>query len=116
MKTIIRLEELAKWIFAWMLTLYLGFNWWIFFAFLFLPDVSMIGYFVNKKTGAILYNIVHHQALAIGVILAGYLAGNLNLEFAGLVLFGHSAMDRFFGYGLKYFEGFMSTHLGKIGA
>ncbi|HEY0262180.1 MAG TPA: DUF4260 family protein [Chitinophagales bacterium] len=31
------------------------------------------------------------------------------------MMFGHSSMDRFFGYGLKTEEGFKFTHLGKIG-
>lgn len=30
-------------------------------------------------------------------------------------MIGHSSIDRIFGYGLKYKEGFGFTHLGKIG-
>jgi len=30
-------------------------------------------------------------------------------------MFGHSSMDRMFGYGLKTEEGFKYTHLGMIG-
>lgn len=30
-------------------------------------------------------------------------------------MLGHSAMDRLFGYGLKYNKGFKYTHLGEIG-
>jgi hypothetical protein len=37
------------------------------------------------------------------------------LEFEGLILFSHSAMDRMLGYGLKYESGFKFTHLGEIG-
>jgi hypothetical protein len=33
----------------------------------------------------------------------------------GIVLFGHSSLDRMLGFGLKYKEGFGFTHLGKIG-
>jgi len=33
----------------------------------------------------------------------------------GIILFSHSAMDRVFGYGLKYPDSFKNTHLGKIG-
>lgn len=29
--------------------------------------------------------------------------------------FPHAAMDRIFGYGLKYEKGFKYTHLGEIG-
>lgn len=31
------------------------------------------------------------------------------------ILFGHSAMDRIFGYGLKFNDNFKNTHLGWIG-
>jgi hypothetical protein len=37
------------------------------------------------------------------------------LQIAGIILFGHSSMDRTFGYGLKLGEGFKYTHLGIIG-
>jgi hypothetical protein len=37
------------------------------------------------------------------------------LETAGIILFGHSSMDRIFGYGLKLNEGFKFTHLGLVG-
>jgi len=32
-----------------------------------------------------------------------------------IILFGHSSMDRIFGYGLKTNQGFKFTHLGTIG-
>jgi hypothetical protein len=57
----------------------------------------------------------HHQALAIAVGLAGVFSGIVPLQLAGLVLFGHSAMDRAVGYGLKYEDDFKHTHLGWIG-
>ena len=114
MKNILKLEELAKWIFAWLLTMYLGFKWWLFFAWLLAPDISMIGYLINTKIGAVLYNIGHHQAIAITVIVVGYASNNQNLIFAGLVLFGHSSMDRILGYGLKYSDDFKNTHLGRL--
>jgi len=115
MKTILLLEDAGKLIGAYVLTLYLGFSWWVFFAWLLAPDISMIGYLVNTKIGAWLYNIVHHQGLAVTVGLIGVAMGDSNLEFAGLLLFGHSAMDRIFGYGLKYEDDFKNTHLGWIG-
>lgn len=75
----------------------------------------MIGYLVNTRIGAWLYNIVHHQGVAIVVGLIGLWRGDAAVEFAGLLLFGHSAMDRIFGYGLKYEDDFKNTHLGRIG-
>lgn len=115
MKTLILLEELAKWILSYLLSLQLGFAWWVFPALLLLPDLSMLGYVVNARAGAWLYNLFHHQGLAIAVGLLGLYLSNPSLQLAGLVLFGHSAMDRAFGYGLKYNDSFQHTHLGWIG-
>ena len=115
MKTLLNLEDLGKLVGSYILTLYLGFSWWAFFAWLLAPDVSMIGYLVNTKLGAWLYNLVHHQGIAVVVGLAGLYTNDANLQFAGLLLFGHSAMDRIFGYGLKYEDSFHNTHLGMIG-
>jgi len=79
------------------------------------PDLSMLGYLAGNKAGAVCYNLVHHKGAAILIYLAGLYMRNETLEFAGLILFGHSSMDRGMGYGLKYFSGFQDTHLGKIG-
>lgn len=115
MKNLLKLEELAKFALAFILTLWLGFAWWMFFLWLLAPDLSMLGYLVNSKVGAWTYNFFHHQALAIVIGLSGLYLANVELQFAGLVLFGHSAMDRAFGYGLKYNDDFKHTHLGGIG-
>jgi hypothetical protein len=37
------------------------------------------------------------------------------IQLIGTILFIHIAMDRIFGYGLKYDKGFKFTHLGEIG-
>lgn len=115
MNIIIKIEEIAKFILAYILTMYIGFAWWVFLVWLFVPDLSMIGYTINTKVGAWLYNLFHHQALSIAVGLSGIFLGSLELQLAGLVLFGHSAFDRSLGYGLKYNDDFKNTHLGWIG-
>ena len=115
MKIILKLEELAEFLFALFLFYQLNFSAWIFWALLLTPDLSMVGYLVNTKVGAICYNIAHHKALAVFVGVLGILLTNNNLQLAGIILFAHSAMDRFFGYGLKYFDSFKNTHLGVIG-
>lgn len=115
MKTLLKFEEIAKVILAFALSIYIGFEWWVFLVLLFVPDLSMIGYAVNSQVGAIIYNLFHHQFLAIAIGLTGLFIGSSELQLAGLVLFGHSAMDRTFGFGLKYQDGFKHTHLGVIG-
>lgn len=115
MKTLLKLESIAEFLLSIFLFTHLHFVWWWFPAFILLPDLSMMGYAVNTKTGAALYNLVHHKALGILIGIIGFLMGSQALMLAGIILFGHSAMDRSFGYGLKYSDDFKHTHLGQIG-
>lgn len=115
MKNLLRLEEMAMLGLALYLNSLLPFAGWLFWALLLTPDISMLGYLINARTGAVLYNIMHHKALAIGLCLAGYFLVIHELTLAGVVLFAHSSMDRIVGYGLKYPDDFKHTHLGWIG-
>ncbi|NVK04954.1 MAG: DUF4260 domain-containing protein [Flavobacteriia bacterium] len=111
----IKLEELAQFIFAYLLTLHLEHSWWLFWAVILLPDIGMIGYAINTRIGAITYNLFHHKGIALIVAAIGFYTLNDWVLFSGIILFGHSAMDRFMGYGLKYPDSFQHTHLGYIG-
>lgn len=115
MTHLLKLESLALAIAAYCGILWLGYSWWLFFALFLLPDLSMVGYLVNTKVGAWAYNLVHHQAVGFGVLAVGWLIASNLWMLAGLVLIGHSAVDRVFGYGLKYPDHFQHTHLGWIG-
>ena len=115
MNTLIRMEEGAKFLLSYLFSLYCGFEWWVFPVWLLAPDLSMLGYLGGTRAGALFYNIFHHQAFAIAVGLAGYSFQQNEILLAGIVLFGHSAMDRMFGYGLKFSDSFQHTHLGWIG-
>lgn len=115
MKTLIKIEELAMFLFAGFLFWKTDFAWWWFPALLLVPDASMIGYVINNKTGAYLYNLVHHKGLALLLLILGFFMGSASIELAGIILFAHSSMDRLFGYGLKHADSFQHTHLGKIG-
>jgi hypothetical protein len=94
---------------------FLPFAGWVFWAFLLTPDLSMLGYLINTRIGAVLYNLIHHKGIAIALYLAGFFLVIHELTLAGVVLFAHSSMDRVFGYGLKYNDDFKHTHLGWIG-
>lgn len=115
MKKIVSLESLGLFLLSIFLFSQLSYAWWVFPALLLLPDLSMIGYAFGPKFGAILYNIFHHQLLGIALYLVGIYGQLEVLQLIGIILFAHSAMDRIFGYGLKYYSGFQDTHLGKIG-
>jgi hypothetical protein len=114
MKNILRLEEAAQWAATILLSLQLPYAWWWYWVLFLTPDISMIGYLINTKIGAFTYNLVHHKGTAVGFYLAGFFLSNNELLFSGLVLYGHSCMDRIFGYGLKFSDNF-KTHLGWLG-
>ncbi len=113
-KTIVRLEGLLFFLLG--LTLYwqLGGNLLWFFVFLFVPDISMVGYRIDKKLGALLYNLMHNYITALAVLFIGLITGSDVLSFAGLIIFSHVGIDRLFGYGLKYETSFKDTHLQRL--
>lgn len=115
MNRLLKLEEAGQLLLSVILFNQLDYAWWVFPACILLPDLSMIGYIVNTKTGAGVYNFFHHKLVAIIILALGYGLNNSLLILSGVILFGHSAMDRIFGYGLKYTDSFKNTHLGRIG-
>ena len=86
-----------------------------FWALFLAPDIGFIGYAINTKVGALTYNLLHHKGIAVASYIAGLHFSIPELQFAGLLLFGHSSFDRMLGYGLKYNDSFHHTHLGMIG-
>ena len=116
MKTILKLEEFMMLLLGFFLFMQMDLPWWWFFALLLTPDIGMLGYIFGNRVGAITYNIFHHRGLAILLYFIGvsYLYVP-ETELVGIIIFSHVAMDRMFGYGLKYEKGFKFTHLGEIG-
>ena len=115
MKYLLKLEELFMFALTIFLFSKLDFAWWWYPVLLFTPDPSMFGYLFSPQVGAGSYNFIHHKALGIGVFVIGTILANQLLQLAGLILFGHSSLDRALGYGLKHSDSFQHTHLGMIG-
>lgn len=111
MKNLLKLEELAQFALSIYIFTLLDYSWWVFPACLLLPDLSMVGYLVNTRFGAWIYNFFHHKMLAIAVLIIGAYLEQPWIVLSGVILFGHSAMDRLFGYGFKYPDSFKHTHL-----
>lgn len=116
MKTSLKVEEFGMFLLSIFLFSQLDYSWWLYLALFFLPDIGMLGYLINTKIGADLYNLFHHKGIAILILIAGYTVDVPAMQLAGVVLFGHSSFDRMVGYGLKYPNDFKNTHLGRIGA
>ena len=115
MKILLRLEELALAALAIFAFAGTGLSWWWFVGLLLAPDLSALGYLAGPRVGAFTYNLVHHRALAVLLLLLGIPMGSMPLQAAGIILFAHSSLDRALGYGLKYPDAFTNTHLGPIG-
>lgn len=115
MNTLIKLEEAALFVLSIYLFNLLDYAWWWFPALLLVPDLSMLGYALGNKIGAWIYNLFHHRGIAIVVYLLGIYFKYDVVLLTGVILFAHSNMDRMFGYGLKYENGFKFAHLGEIG-
>jgi len=93
----------------------LGANWWVFAALFLVPDLSMMGYLVNRSAGAVFYNLGHSYLSPAALALAGYAAQAPSLYPIALIWAAHISFDRLLGYGLKYSAGFGVTHLGLKG-
>ncbi|WP_149276590.1 DUF4260 domain-containing protein [Pareuzebyella sediminis] len=115
MKALIKLEEAFLFLLGIYLFSLLPYSWWWFPALILTPDIGMVGYVSGNRIGAVTYNIFHHRGLGVLLYLAGSFFAQPILQLIGIILFSHSAMDRIFGYGLKYKKGFTHTHLGEIG-
>lgn len=126
MKTLLKLEEAAQFLACLLLLVMNGVPWWTYLVLVLGPDIGMLGYLVNTRVGAITYNLFHHKGIALLLALIALGSDLLNLAMAtpqfghvlllgAIILFGHSSMDRMFGYGLKFGDHFQHTHLGWIG-
>ena len=89
-------------------------NWWFYGILFFTPDVFMLGYLINLRIGASLYNLGHTYATAGFVLAMGWLLGSTALFAVGLIWCAHIGFDRLLGYGLKCDSGFKDTHLQKV--
>lgn len=115
MKVSLKFEELFMFLLGIFLFSQLNLPWWWFLMLILTPDIGMLGYLVNSKTGAVVYNIFHHKGIAIILYLIGVFIEKESIVLAGVIIFSHAALDRFLGYGLKYPDSFHNTHLGTIG-
>jgi hypothetical protein len=88
---------------------------WLLFALLFLwPDLLMLGYLVNTRVGASLYNLAHTEVLPLFLGAAAVFENWHNTLLFAIIWMAHIAFDRMLGYGLKYPTFFKDTHLQRV--
>jgi hypothetical protein len=77
-------------------------------------DISMVGYLVGPRPGAVIYNLAHNWAAGVAVLALAWWLGSPAIGLVGAILVAHTGMDRAAGYGLKYPTAFGDTHLGRL--
>ncbi|WLR42387.1 DUF4260 domain-containing protein [Bacillus carboniphilus] len=90
------------------------FSWVLFLLFLLVPDVSMVGFLINNRVGARIYNLFHTYILSLSAILIGFYFLSDIFLMMGLVWTAHISIDRLLGLGLKYQSSFQDTHLQRL--
>ncbi len=92
-----------------------GGHWGLFWLLFFLPDVSFVGWIGGEQSWAATgYNLLHWEAAAMALVVAGWLGGTMLPLQLGLIWLGHISFDRVVGYGLKYRGVFRRTHLQRV--
>jgi hypothetical protein len=89
-------------------------DWLAFVLLLLVPDVAMLGYLLNTRTGAVIYNLAHFYALPLALGVIALFGGWMTGVALALIWSAHISMDRTLGYGLKYTPSFKDSHLGRV--
>jgi hypothetical protein len=92
----------------------LGGSWLLFALLLLVPDLFMLGYLLNVRIGAVIYNIGHTLTIPLIAGAAALWTGSDPLLPFVVIWAAHIAMDRMLGYGLKYPTYFRDTHLQRV--
>lgn len=91
-----------------------GFGWGAAALLALAPDLFMLGYLGGARRGAALYNLGHSYLMPLALWGAADLLGAPAAQAVALIWVAHIGVDRALGYGLKYRDGFKSTHLGRV--
>src|SRR3972149_532005 len=86
---LLRLEGAVVFIIALVLYGRLGSSWLMLVLLFFVPDVSMIGYAINTRLGASLYNLIHAYVLPAALGLIGLWLADAVLVSLSLIWFAH---------------------------
>ncbi|MEG0473770.1 MAG: DUF4260 domain-containing protein [Solibacillus sp.] len=113
-KLLIRVEYGIAFILLLVIYLHLDFSLWLFFILLLVPDLTIVGYAMNKKIGSIIYNFGHSLILPLLLLLISLGISNELLVMLSIIWIAHILMDRCFGFGLKYEHSFKNTHLQRF--
>jgi hypothetical protein len=91
-----------------------GDSWLLFAVLLLAPDLSALGYLINVRVGAGVYNLVHTDAIPVVLALVAFSQGQRLALALALIWLAHIGIDRLAGFGLKYPTKFQDTHLQHV--
>lgn len=111
---LLRIEELALLTATILLYRYFHFSWLLFAALFLAPDLFMLGYLLNVRVGAALYNAGHALFVPLPLLALAWKLHWTTAPAIALIWIAHIAFDRLLGYGLKYPTHFKDTHLQHI--
>jgi hypothetical protein len=111
---VIRIENGLAFAISFFIYMQLDFPIWVFFVFLLVPDITMIGYVINKKIGAVVYNFGHSFILPLLLVVCYLYFSKDYLLIISIIWLAHIFMDRLLGFGLKYNDSFNKTHIQRI--
>lgn len=115
LQKIIKTEYLFAAIFVALFTVQIArIDWWWLFLLLPVFELSSLGYLLNKKTGAHLYNLFHSFVGAFIALTLHLLFGYEWLLILGLSWLFSISINRALGLGLKHEEGWHTTHMGSL--
>jgi hypothetical protein len=111
---LLRIEGMAVLLTAVFLYHHLSYSWLALALLLLFPDLAIIVYAIDKKAGAIAYNVLHTYTFPLALAIVSFaITSPIGLQIA-LIWFAHIGMDRTVGYGLKYTTEFKDTHLNRV--
>lgn len=113
-RLLLRLEGLA--VLAGVLVLYFdaGYGWLLLGLLALAPDLSLLGYLVGPRAGALSYDLVHTYTVPVALGVGGVVGQSDVASQVALIWLAHIGGDRLLGYGLKYPTGFSDTHLQRV--
>ena len=90
-------------------------SWWVYVILFLVPDLSFAAYLAGPNSGAFVYNAAHSYLGPMALMTSGLAGASPLLLSIAMIWLAHIGIDRALGFGLKYWEGFSFTHLGRIG-
>lgn len=114
-KQIVQVEYALAFALSFFIYKQLHFPIWLFVVLLFVPDLTMLGYTMNKKIGAIVYNLGHTFIVPLLFALVYLYFSSDYLLLGSIIWIAHICMDRAIGAGLKYQDSsFINTHIQRL--